>query len=151
MMQAVISIYNLLGAVKSYHIILRCAIYGIDVNSTNPDTQQTALHYAVQRFNLQDVHLLLQLGANPNVKDRWDQTPYDYAVQNGNKQMASLLCPEVAQLEPKLSIKQKLSSYIDMIKGSTMVRNRMIMKWSGAFFSIFHLACKFLQAEFCWF
>ena len=142
MMQAINTVHNLFGNVKSYDIVLRCHIYGIDVNDQNPETDQTALHYAVQRFYTQDVHLLLRLGIKVEIMDKWGRTAYDYALRAGNKPMARLLALEKVQQEPSKSLKQKLAFYYGLLKRSSRARNQQILKWAGITFSTSHTSSK---------
>lgn len=140
MTKVILAVYNLGNDVKTYDIVLRCFIYGIDVNSANVDTKQTPLHYAVQRFYEQDVHLLLRLGANPEATDNWGRSPYDCAVRNGNHKMAALLAPDkAAALAERRGTKDKVGSYWTMLRENAMVRGRELMMLGGTAFSVFHL------------
>lgn len=147
--QCILSVYNLATDVKTYDIILRAVIYGIDVNSPNADTNQTALHYAVQRFYEQDVHLLLKLGADTTLTDNWGRTPYDCAVKHGNQKLAALLSPEKSfvQNQKQPSAKEKMSSYWTLVSGNSMIRSREFIKWGGMTFMVVHLSrkCTFKQ------
>lgn len=82
-----------IGVYKPQDVILRCFIFGIDVNSQNASNGMTALHYAVQSHSQQSVHLLLRLGANPALPDYQGDTPYDYAIRYGNLKLAYFLSP----------------------------------------------------------
>jgi ankyrin repeat protein len=55
----------------------------VDVNSTDVDGS-TALHWAVQRENVELVDLLLASGANPKSATRYNITPLFLACMNGN-------------------------------------------------------------------
>lgn len=147
MTKVILAVYNLGNDVKTYDIVLRCFIYGIDVNSANVDTKQTPLHYAVQRFYEQDVHLLLRLGANPEATDNWGRSPYDCAVRNGNHKMAALLAPDkAAALAERRGTKDKVGSYWTMLRENAMVRGRELMMLGGTAFSVFHLTGKVVWA-----
>lgn len=53
---------------------------------------QTALHTAVEGSNLKMVHRLLELGADPTVRDRrFDGTPADWADHLGHSEISALL------------------------------------------------------------
>jgi len=54
-----------------------------DVNGTDVDGS-TALHWAVQRDNVELVDLLLGAGANPKIASRYNITPLYLACMNGN-------------------------------------------------------------------
>lgn len=65
---------------------------GAQVNYKKPDTGQTALFYAVQySTNPEIVAALLNYGADPNIKDVFGRTAYDYAERNPKMKGSSVL------------------------------------------------------------
>jgi glutaminase len=63
---------------------------GVDINCVNPD-QRTALHVAASEGKTEVVEYLLSKGANPKVKDRWDQTPLENAKYGKHQKIINLL------------------------------------------------------------
>ena len=64
---------------------------GVDVNSKT-DYGATALLFACDRGNEPIVKLLLEAGADPNIKDSfYNATPLTWAIQNGHQEIAVLL------------------------------------------------------------
>ena len=55
---------------------------GVDVNAQD-GSGATPLHYAVCGRNLEAVKILLAAGADPNIKDREDVTPFDNSFGRG--------------------------------------------------------------------
>ena len=55
---------------------------GADINARTPDTGQTALFFAVQYNTPAVVLVLLSNGADPEIKDVFGRTAYDYADRN---------------------------------------------------------------------
>lgn len=55
---------------------------GVDVNAQD-GSGATPLHYAVRGRNLEAVKILLAAGADPNIKDREDLTPFDNSFGRG--------------------------------------------------------------------
>ena len=53
---------------------------GIDVNAADYASKVTALHHVAMRGKARVLDLLLEHGADPNVRDTADQTPLHYAV-----------------------------------------------------------------------
>ena len=52
--------------------------------------QRTPLHIAAAEGNMKCARILLSGGADPNVKDRWGQTPRSEAEKNGHAELAAL-------------------------------------------------------------
>ena len=62
---------------------------GYDVNRN--DGYYTALHHAVERSNAQMVKILLNSGAEVNLRNRYNQTVLHEAVKNGNVEIIMIL------------------------------------------------------------
>ena len=91
------------------NIVIESAIYGnkllleyllqekkFDVNYKN-DLGMTPLMGSVsleQDINKRTIQILLNNGADKNLKDNNGKTAYDYAIENGNEEFAELLRPE---------------------------------------------------------
>lgn len=65
--------------------------YGVDLNKQDDLDSSTALHYAVEKNNIELVKLLLENGADPNLKNEDDCTPVIIAAQEGYDKIVSLL------------------------------------------------------------
>ena len=78
---------------------------GADVNEPcNSDIDQaTPLHFAVMANKHQNAFLLLDKGANPNLKDNEGDTPLHIAVNQQDPEMIALL----TQFNSKLKVKNK--------------------------------------------
>jgi ankyrin repeat protein len=76
--------------IKRHEAFMRYAIAeGVDINAKD-DKGKTILHWAVRDGELEDVQLLLSLGANKTIKDSAGKTPAQY-VSAKKKQMKALL------------------------------------------------------------
>ncbi|XP_076288512.1 transient receptor potential cation channel subfamily A member 1-like [Lasioglossum baleicum] len=76
--------------------------YGADINRLNRSRfgrDLTALHSAVKTYQVEVAQLLLNYGANVNVKDGRGTTPIDYAIQNGDTEMTKLLLANGADIK----------------------------------------------------
>ncbi|WP_082692789.1 ankyrin repeat domain-containing protein [Bacillus sp. FJAT-29814] len=58
------------------------------------ESSMTALMYTAQGEDEETVKTLLELGADPNIKDYSHMTPYMYAIIMGNENIAKLLDPK---------------------------------------------------------
>ena len=64
--------------------------HNADVNSAN-DLGTTPLMYAILSQKIDLIKLLLENGAEKDVKERSGKTALDYAVQSGNKEIIGLI------------------------------------------------------------
>ncbi|XP_074104169.1 L-asparaginase isoform X2 [Cotesia typhae] len=81
---------------------------GVDVSQTNGDSR-TVLHIACCEGDIKLVRVLLEMGANVHIKDRFDRTPLTEAVENDHHEIIKLLRQCGAHLhESPLLIGQKL-------------------------------------------
>lgn len=62
---------------------------GVDIDIAF-DQKRTALHHAAYKGYVESIRYLLDHGADPTIKDCDDQTPEDYARNNGNPQAIAL-------------------------------------------------------------
>lgn len=129
------------GFQRPQETILRCFVYGIDVNSQTPEGL-TALHLAVQAHSLQSVRLLLWLGANITLVDRRGCTPFDYALHFGNLQLARLLSFPDRSYLASLSWSRRLYLYYRLVRTSSGARCAELRFWLGASILLFQLARK---------
>mmetsp|Transcript_14754 Transcript_14754/g.31269 ORF Transcript_14754/g.31269 Transcript_14754/m.31269 type:complete len:619 (-) Transcript_14754:64-1920(-) len=63
----------------------------IDIDDQDEEHGYTALHYAVALGNMSCANLLLQHGAEVNIKDKDQKTPLDLAALSENRDMSRLL------------------------------------------------------------
>ncbi len=64
---------------------------GVDANTMDSQTGQTALHVAARYRATKVLAALLGRGANPNTQDNWGKTPLYYASQTGDADLVNLL------------------------------------------------------------
>jgi ankyrin repeat protein len=69
-----------------------------DINATNPDDEKTALHYAVERDNIEIVRMLLDAKADPNIKNEFGDTPLAFAAASGSEELIEALIEGGADL-----------------------------------------------------
>ena len=88
------------AARRAWHAVPLLVELGFDVNARGrgdvPLEQewQTALHEAASRDDLDGARLLIDLGADPNIRDaRFDATPLDWAEHSNHTTMAEFLRP----------------------------------------------------------
>lgn len=86
--------------------LLNDHFHSLNIFNRNGDTP---LHAAVHNEITPIVELLLTLGANPNLENRYRHTPHDYAVRQNNNTMANLLVKHGALTWPPLVL--ALSKY----------------------------------------
>ena len=63
----------------------------VNINAQEPETGETALHFAVERNDHKMVDILLNHGADRFIKDHQKFTAADYAQKSGNVNLAALL------------------------------------------------------------
>jgi ankyrin repeat protein len=85
------------------HLIETFIRQGVPVDSQS-SIGRTALHYAAIKGNVDTAKLLLKHGANPMVRDRSNQTPYDSAREMKQMQFAKYMLPIVKELNAKPSV-----------------------------------------------
>ena len=64
-------------------------LQGVDLTSSDYDGR-TSLHLAAANGHIETVKYLVERGVNKEMKDRWDNTPYDEA----NKIRTAIISPE---------------------------------------------------------
>lgn len=64
--------------------------FGADVNAANAD-RRTPLHIACVNEDVPIARLLLELGADSSLTDRWNRSPVDEAKRTGNANLIDLL------------------------------------------------------------
>jgi hypothetical protein len=75
------------------------SIRNIYVNVKDDEYGSTPLHWAARNGHIEITHLLLQNGADVNVKDRWDRTPLHCSAIYGHIDILHLLVENGADLE----------------------------------------------------
>ena len=68
----------------------------MDINALSADGKTPLIVYSVSKVNdrkADDLVFLLENGADKTIKDNDGKTAYDYAVSNGNTELAELLKP----------------------------------------------------------
>lgn len=63
----------------------------VDINIIVDKYNYTALMYAVCNGNYETVEYLIENGANPNLKNKYNETVYDMAIKKGNLDILNLL------------------------------------------------------------
>ncbi len=72
---------------------------GFDINERTTFGWHTPLHLALSNGWLETSLMLLELGANPNKKNKYNQTPVEYAVSRGFEEVAKKLSIELKAIE----------------------------------------------------
>ncbi|MCJ1324226.1 hypothetical protein MMC10_000888 [Thelotrema lepadinum] len=72
---------------------------GGDLNERDPDTSDTALHFATASDNTDILEQLLTAGANPDITNRFGKTPLKLAALNGNLKVTKLLLKHSAKVD----------------------------------------------------
>ena len=70
-----------------------------DLNESDPDTSDTALHIATASNNITVLEQLLEAGANPDLINRFGKTPLKLAALNGNIEVTKLLLKHNAKVD----------------------------------------------------
>ena len=95
-------------------------------SSVDPDAsdydRRTALHLACANGYVKTVELLLNLGADVNVKDRWQATPLADAVTGGHLAVATLLRSKGA----RMSVEVGTTMFFDAASKGNVVALRML-------------------------
>lgn len=79
---------NLWRKPKMIEYIVNCKLE--DINTQDKEGR-TVLSVAAEKNEVEDCKLFLKLGADPTIKDNSGKTAYDYAMENGNTEVAELL------------------------------------------------------------
>jgi len=79
---------NLWRKPKMIEYIVNCKLE--DINTQDKEGR-TVLGVAAEKNEVEDCKLFLKLGADPSIKDNSGKTAYDYALENGNAEVAELL------------------------------------------------------------
>ena len=87
--RTVLMLASIYHPVDSVHSVL--INHGADVNARTPDTGQTALFFAVRYNNPSVVLIYLSRGCNPEIKDVFGRTAYDYAERNPKMKDSDIL------------------------------------------------------------
>ena len=90
--------------------------------------KNTALHYAAQFTMPETAAALLEAGANPNLRDKWNQTPLMMSLTSGNRLGAKILLAHGA--DPKLSAGRNLNLAASM--GEVELVKRMLALGASA-------------------
>ncbi len=64
---------------------------GRDINARDPKSCKTILFTAVERGEIEMVQKALELSANPNLGDRYHNTPLNVAIAKGDSELVSIL------------------------------------------------------------
>ena len=70
--------------------------YHIDIDKQGPYNGYTALHDAIWQSNVETVEVLLNAGANLNLKSNSGQTPLDFAKAKKNQRIITLIEQKLA-------------------------------------------------------
>eukprot|EP01119_Soliformovum_irregulare_P008724 TRINITY_DN2182_c0_g1_i2.p1 TRINITY_DN2182_c0_g1~~TRINITY_DN2182_c0_g1_i2.p1 ORF type:complete len:479 (-),score=121.60 TRINITY_DN2182_c0_g1_i2:343-1779(-) len=108
----------------------------VDVDARD-NTGFTALHWAASRGHSNAIHILLKNGSNQNARDNSNLTPFQVAMNKGNKRVAAILESERAA-GPYLS--QNQINYFWTIFAFLMVQ---IIFWSFAYLKFWQFSLFF--------
>lgn len=78
------------AAADDVHMLQLLKDAEVDLNLKDYDSRY-ALHLAASKGRLRAISYLISICADPNVKDRWDNTPVEDALKNGHVHSARLL------------------------------------------------------------
>lgn len=87
-----LTIANLYSFIKELH---RLALVELNINIKNGPYSQTILHYTVVHRNKEDIQLILDIGVDTNLSDRFGQTALHYIAMYGTKNKNDI---EIAKL-----------------------------------------------------
>jgi ankyrin repeat protein len=76
---------------ESPHVVRRLIERGTPINERHYSTKVTALHKAVEGQRYENMELLLEAGANPNIADARGVTPLDLAMKLKDDKMLEML------------------------------------------------------------
>ena len=74
-----------------YLMIFSLILNFIASSTTTTTTTTLLVHVAASEGHIEVVRVLLNAGASNVVRDRWNQTPYDAAIENNYKAVAAAL------------------------------------------------------------
>lgn len=82
----------LMWAAKNGHLcpMNQLLDYGANINKED-DNLETPLHWAVRGNHLESCRLLIERGADPSIRNRWGNTPYEYANFLGRTSISNYL------------------------------------------------------------
>jgi len=93
---------------------------GANVNEQNPETLDTALHFAISAKDDKSIDLLLEWDADPNAQNKKQETPISIASQFDNKDLFQSLI--TAGDQTQLSVLQTTRQKTNAMHMSSMVR-----------------------------
>lgn len=83
-----------------HEFIIHC---GMDVNQRTEPNLKTSVHLAVHAGNIVMLRKLRELGADFNLKDKDGLTPFQYAMQNGDKEVIQFFLDNQKELKINLN------------------------------------------------
>jgi ankyrin repeat protein len=108
------------GLYSSIKELYRLASIDLDINVKNGLFNQTILHYAVIHGNFEEIRILLDLGMDTNLRDRFGRTALHYIALAGTKdqnsvEIAKLLIDHQILLKYKFNIRNKSKYFPNLV------------------------------------
>lgn len=77
-----LAVAGLFGSIEE---MVRWSSVELDVNATNGSFNRTILHYAVNHANLEEIRIVLDIGVDTNLRDRYGRAALHYVAWYGAK------------------------------------------------------------------
>ncbi len=98
-----LSFMHLAGGLGNKHIIQALINRGLSID-TPDDSGRTVLHYMSEEGTAEGVKTLLDLGANPQIRDKNGKTPFELAHNNPDKEVREILLQATESAKSKSSV-----------------------------------------------
>ncbi|XP_059477280.1 uncharacterized protein LOC132197766 isoform X2 [Neocloeon triangulifer] len=108
---------------------------GVDINKKKGYWEQSALHVACFRSDIDIVRLLLERKADVDIGNKYDQKPLHYAAREGHLEVVKILLNNGATVEAK-SAKGVTAIHLAAWKGHLMVLKFLLKKCDKSFIRV---------------